>query len=256
MLLFYKIILLVIAFVLNKYYFLETNYVGCVICSCIIIYLIKNIVHEFKNWIDGQYLYPKGSINHDWDNDYYNHESTAWDNTSLYGHPSNNIEAIEKKIRLAKNFISFCDEKVVKNKPIIATHQASSKSTITFIPSNNDTNTINTFTIKNEDTVDSVKELVYKTILKVLNKQTFKPNEKYALLQSFYYIDINPTIINIYIDQKILQKGGLSNFNLCKTTIKQELCSALCFPKLEVKFIDMQNTTLLNYFLNNQQNEH
>lgn len=66
---------------------------------------------------------------------------------------------------------------------------------------------------------------------------------------SFNYIDLCPTSIVIYIDNFILQKAELNESDLCKEEIIRALKKELCFPKLDIQFVDYKNVNLLNYFL-------
>ena len=170
---------------------------------------------------------------------------------------------IEKNMHLSDNFLEFCGNKKYLVNPQETTIDNKSKekpkvdmvSVIQEIEQNsvsdknNNLNGEDVIFIINNNTVDDAKKKIYNCILKIINKESLKPNKRYALLQSFNYIDICPASIVIYIDNFILQKAELSEKDLCKEEIICSLKKELCFQKLDVQFVEYKNVSLLNYYL-------
>ena len=106
--------------------------------------------------------------------------------------------------------------------------------------------------IKNESSVVTERLGTYKTILEVLNKEELLADKKYALLQSFQFIDVCQEGIIIYIDYNLLKKAKLEEKHLRKEEIITELRKALHCDNLLVQFAEYKHKSLLNYFLENQ----
>jgi hypothetical protein len=106
--------------------------------------------------------------------------------------------------------------------------------------------------IKNDSSVITERLGTYKTILEVLNKVELLADKKYALLQSFQFIDVCQEGIIIYIDYSLLKKAQLEEKHLCKEKIVEELRKALHCDNLLVQFAEYKHKSLLNFFLENQ----
>lgn len=269
-----KIIILLFAFA-SIFTFANNGNAQCVICCIIMVgYIIYDLRQSYIRFIYGECT-DIHSRSKDKNN---NSEWDGWDewfgdyNNSLYAinntyqkteSNSESIKKIEKNMHLSDNFLEFCGNKKYLVNPQETTIDNKSKekpkvdmvSVIKEIEQNSvsDKNTNlngeDVIFIINNNTVDDAKKKIYNCILKIINKESLKPNKRYALLQSFNYIDICPASIVIYIDNFILQKAELSEKDLCKEEIICSLKKELCFQKLDVQFVEYKNVSLLNYYL-------
>lgn len=273
-----KIIILFFAFV-NIFTFVDNGNAECVVCCIIMVgYIIYDLRQSYIRFMYGECTdihsrrkHKNNNIEWDcwdewdeWYGDYYNNSSYVSNNTHQKTETHHeSIKKIEKNMHLSDNFLEFCGEKkyLVKPQEITIDNKSKAKPTIDMVSvikeieqnsasdKNNNLNGEDVIFIINNNTVDDIKKKVYNCILKIINKDSLKPNKRYALLQSFNYIDICPASIVIYIDNFILQKAELSESDLCKEEITCALKKELCFPKLDVQFVDYKNVNLLNYFL-------
>lgn len=105
--------------------------------------------------------------------------------------------------------------------------------------------------IKNESFVVNERLGVYKTLIEVLQKEDLLADKKYALFQSFAFIDVCEQGIVIYIDYGILKKAHLEEKHLHKEDIVLSLRKTLHCENLLVQFVEYKHKSLLNYFLEN-----
>lgn len=269
-----KIIILLFAFA-SIFTFANNGNAQCVIC-CII--MVGYIIYDLRqSYI--RFIYGECTDIHSRSNDKNNNsEWDGWDewfgdyNNSLYAinntyqkTESNreSIKKIEKNMHLSDNFLEFCGNKkyLVNPQEITIDSKSKEKPKVDMVSvikeieqnsvsdKNNNINGEDVIFIINNNTVDDAKKKIYNCILKIINKESLKPNKRYALLQSFNYIDICPASIVIYIDNFILQKAELSEKDLCKEEIICSLKKELCFQKLDVQFVEYKNVSLLNYYL-------
>ena len=103
--------------------------------------------------------------------------------------------------------------------------------------------------IENDSTLPNNKLGVYKTIIEVLEKQELPNDKRYALYQSFAYIDAVKEGIIIYIDYNLLNKSQIDKSKLRQEEITIALRKALHCEQLLVVFEEYKSKTLLNYFL-------
>lgn len=159
------------------------------------------------------------------------------------------IKNIEATMNLKeKNFVEFIGDKKIceytsKLNKKFAEPKKKAKETVSKFSGSN------VLMIKNEETVDGVDKLVYDAIIEVLDKKQLTPNERYALLQSFYYVDTMPLIIVIYIDNFILEKAHLSESDLSKDEITENIKKKLKSEHIVIEFTDLKAVNLLNYYL-------
>lgn len=268
---FVKIIIFLFSFLIGL------NHVDCgnVMCSIIsfllFIYLFYNLKNQCDNYVNGNWRYSspnsyycKNSYwNDSWlDNKNYNHGTYYYDN-SLFNKQT--IKLLEKKIKKKKhNFIEFCGEpkylvkKEDKNDMIINNSNPNKpkldlSNVINKIESNEKRNNKldgnDVIMIINDSKLDNIKKTVYEVIIKTLDKYKLSPNERYALLQSFYYIDICPMSVVIYIDKFILEKAHLNESYLHADELVDKIRDALYCPNMDVMFIDLNCVNLLNFYL-------
>ena len=269
-----KIIILLFAFA-SIFTFANNGNAQCVICCIIMVgYIIYDLRQSYIRFIYGEctdiHSRSKDKNNNSewdgWDEWFgdYNNSLYAINNTyQITESNRESIKKIEKNMHLSDNFLEFCGNKKYLVNPQETTIDNKSKekpkvdmvSVIKEIEQNSvsDKNTNlngeDVIFIINNNTVDDAKKKIYNCILKIINKESLKPNKRYALLQSFNYIDICPASIVIYIDNFILQKAELSEKDLCKEEIICSLKKELCFQKLDVQFVEYKNVSLLNYYL-------
>lgn len=104
--------------------------------------------------------------------------------------------------------------------------------------------------VENTKDMSNEKMGTYKTIISVLeNKEKLLADKKYALYQSFAYIDVNKEGIVLYIDYDILKKAGLTKEQLHQEDIIKALRTAMHCEQLMVIFDEYKPKNLLNYFL-------
>ncbi len=104
--------------------------------------------------------------------------------------------------------------------------------------------------VENNKDMSNEKMGTYKTIISVLeNKENLLADKKYALYQSFAYIDVNKEGIVLYIDYDILKKARLTKEQLHQEDIIKALRTAMHCEQLMVIFDEYKPKNLLNYFL-------
>ena len=269
-----KIIILLFAFA-SIFTFANNGNAQCVICCIIMVgYIIYDLRQSYIRFIYGEctdiHSRSKDKNNNSeldgWDEWFGDYNNSLYAINNTYQKTESNresIKKIEKNMHLSDNFLEFCGNKKYLVNPQETTIDNKSKekpkvdmvSVIKEIEQNSvsDKNTNlngeDVIFIINNNTVDDAKKKIYNCILKIINKESLKPNKRYALLQSFNYIDICPASIVIYIDNFILQKAELSEKDLCKEEIICSLKKELCFQKLDVQFVEYKNVSLLNYYL-------
>ena len=269
-----KIIILLFAFA-SIFTFANNGNAQCVICCIIMVgYIIYDLRQSYIRFMYGECTdinsrskYKNNDSEWDgWDEWFGDYNNSLYAINNTYQKTESNresIKKIEKNMHLSDNFLEFCGNKKYLVKPQETTIDNKSKekpkvdmvSVIKEIEQNNVSDKNNNLNgedvifIINNNTVDDAKKKIYNCILKIINKESLKPNKRYALLQSFNYIDICPASIVIYIDNFILQKAELSEKDLCKEEIICSLKKELCFQKLDVQFVEYKNVSLLNYYL-------
>lgn len=269
-----KIIILLFAFA-SIFTFANNGNAQCVICCIIMVgYIIYDLRQSYIRFMYGECTdinsrskYKNNDSEWDgWDEWFGDYNNSLYAINNTYQKTESNresIKKIEKNMHLSDNFLEFCGNKKYLVNPQETTIDNKSKekpkvdmvSVIKEIEQNSvsDKNTNlngeDVIFIINNNTVDDAKKKIYNCILKIINKESLKPNKRYALLQSFNYIDICPASIVIYIDNFILQKAELSEKDLCKEEIICSLKKELCFQKLDVQFVEYKNVSLLDYYL-------
>lgn len=134
------------------------------------------------------------------------------------------IKGINAKLNKKHNFVQFCGDKSF-NKEIIQ------------IPNYN-----GTILIDNKE-----NEKVLSIISEIIDKIKLKLNEKYALLESFFYIGVTETNIDIYIDQFLFKKTNLSEDHLCLKKIYERLKAE--YPNKIIQTHYYENNNLLNFYI-------
>ena len=269
-----KIIILLFAFA-NIFTFANNGNAQCVICCIImVVYIIYDLRQSYIRFVYGECTdihsrskYKNNDSEWDgWDEWFGDFNNSLYVPNKTYQKTESNresIKKIEKNMHLSDNFLEFCGNKkyLVNPQEITIDDKSKEKPQVDMVSvikeieqnsvsdKNNNLNGEDVIFIINNNTVDDAKKKIYNCILKIINKESLKPNKRYALLQSFNYIDICPASIVIYIDNFILQKAELSEKDLCKEEIICSLKKELCFQKLDVQFVEYKNVSLLNYYL-------
>ena len=269
-----KIIILLFAFA-SIFTFANNGNAQCVICCIIMVgYIIYDLRQSYIRFIYGECTdihsrrkYKNTDSEWDgWDEWFGDYSNSLYVPNKTYQKTETNresIKKIEKNMHLSDNFLEFCGNKkyLVNPQEITIDNKSKEKPKVDMVSvineieqnsvsdKNNNLNGEDVIFIINNNTVDDAKKKIYNCILKIINKESLKPNKRYALLQSFNYIDICPASIVIYIDNFILQKAELSEKDLCKEEIICSLKKELCFQKLDVQFVEYKNVSLLNYYL-------
>lgn len=269
-----KIIILLFAFA-SIFTFANNGNAQCVICCIIMVgYIIYDLRQSYIRFMYGECTdinsrskYKNNDSEWDgWDEWFGNYNNSLYAINNTYQKTESNresIKKIEKNMHLSDNFLEFCGNKkyLVNPQEITIDNKSKEKPKVDMVSvikeieqnsvsdKNTNLNGEDVILIINNNTVDDAKKKIYNCILKIINKESLKPNKRYALLQSFNYIDICPASIVIYIDNFILQKAELSEKDLCKEEIICSLKKELCFQKLDVQFVEYKNVSLLNYYL-------
>ena len=269
-----KIIILLFAFA-SIFTFANNGNAQCVICCIImVVYIIYDLRQSYIRFMYGECTdinsrskYKNNDSEWDgWDEWFGDYNNSLYAINNTYQKTESNresIKKIEKNMHLSDNFLEFCGNKkyLVNPQEITIDNKSKEKPKVDMVSvikeieqnnvsdKNNNLNGEDVIFIINNNTVDDAKKKIYNCILKIINKESLKPNKRYALLQSFNYIDICPASIVIYIDNFILQKAELSEKDLCKEEIICSLKKELCFQKLDVQFVEYKNVSLLNYYL-------
>lgn len=269
-----KIIILLFAFA-SIFTFANNGNAQCVICCIIMVgYIIYDLRQSYIRFMYGECTdinYRSKYKNNDsewdgWDEWFGDYNNSLYAINNTYQKTESNresIKKIEKNMHLSDNFLEFCGNKkyLVNPQEITIDNKSKEKPKVDMVSvikeieqnsvsdKNTNLNGEDVILIINNNTVDDAKKKIYNCILKIINKESLKPNKRYALLQSFNYIDICPASIVIYIDNFILQKAELSEKDLCKEEIICSLKKELCFQKLDVQFVEYKNVSLLNYYL-------
>lgn len=269
-----KIIILLFAFA-SIFTFANNGNAQCVICCIIMVgYIIYDLRQSYIRFMYGECTdinsrskYKNNDSEWDgWDEWFGDYNNSLYAINNTYQKTESNresIKKIEKNMHLSDNFLEFCGNKkyLVNPQEITIGNKSKEKPKVDMVSvikeieqnsvsdKNTNLNGEDVIFIINNNTVDDAKKKIYNCILKIINKESLKPNKRYALLQSFNYIDICPASIVIYIDNFILQKAELSEKDLCKEEIICSLKKELCFQKLDVQFVEYKNVSLLNYYL-------
>lgn len=269
-----KIIILLFAFA-SIFTFANNGNAQCVICCIIMVgYIIYDLRQSYIRFVYGECKdihsrskYKNNDSEWDgWDEWFGDYSNSLYATNKTYQKTESNresIKKIEKNMHLSDNFLEFCGNKkyLVNPQEITIDNKSKEKPKVDVVSvikeieqnsvsdKNNNLNGEDVIFIINNNAVDDAKKKIYNCILKIINKESLKPNKRYALLQSFNYIDICPASIVIYIDNFILQKAELSEKDLCKEEIICSLKKELCFQKLDVQFVEYKNVSLLNYYL-------
>lgn len=266
-----KIIILLFSFIIGLNHVDYGNGICSVISFSLCLYLFLNLRKQYKYYIEDNWHYSLTNNysfkNKFWDDSWFDSKSYKNNNYYYYNSTSANKETIkllEKNIKKKKhNFVEFCDKpKILVNreeKDMIINNSNPKK------PKLNLTNVLNkvesnekrnnkldgseVIMINNNDKLDNIKTSVYEVIIKTLGKYKLSPNERYALLQSFYYIDICPMSVVIYIDKFILEKAHLNETHLHADELVDKIRDVLYCPNMDVTFVDLKCVNLLNFYL-------
>ena len=106
--------------------------------------------------------------------------------------------------------------------------------------------------VNNGDVLSKEQESIYRVLYKMFNKQVLTPNQRYALLQSIFYVDVFSMSVVIYIDSKILNRSGLDESYLQKELVTKWIKKVLHDEEINVIFEELGYTSLLNYYLDKQ----
>ena len=106
--------------------------------------------------------------------------------------------------------------------------------------------------VNNGDVLSKEQESIYRVLYKMFNKQVLTPNQRYALLQSIFYVDVFSMSVVIYIDSKILNRSGLNESHLQKELVTKWVKKVLHDEEINVIFEELGYTSLLNYYLDKQ----
>lgn len=265
-----KLLILMFSFIIGLNNIEYENVICSVVSFSLFLYFFYNLRKQYINYIRGNWRYS--STNN------YSVKTKFWDDswfdTGNYANESyyyksysinkSTIKILEKKIKKKKhNFIEFCDEpKYLKkenkknmtvdnsspNKPKLDLNNVLVK-TESNEKRNEKLDGNDVIMIINDNKLDDIKKKVYDVIIKTLTKYHLSPNEKYALLQSFFYIDICPMSVVIYIDNFILEKAHLTESYLRKDELVDKIRDILYCPNMDVTFVDLNCVNLLNYHL-------
>ena len=152
-----------------------------------------------------------------------------------------NVESCEL-VSEPKQFLPWRKTKV--KEIIVPTHTTTEETTTTTSESTDKEYMM----LENCSVLSDTKKKVYDAILDVFSRHTLQETGLYVLLQSIPYIDIYQGTITIYIDSKLFDTQHLNknliNKEVIINAIKQKLETSL----VEVNFVDLKTTTLLNYF--------
>ena len=141
------------------------------------------------------------------------------------------------------------------NKPTIDMEKLTTSPSLFNVVTTTNTTAMSSFAkeailVENNKDMSNEKIGTYKTIISVLeNKENLLADKKYALYQSFAYIDVNKEGIVLYIDYDILKKAGLTKEQLHQEDIIKALRTAMHCEQLMVIFDEYKPKNLLNYFL-------
>lgn len=264
-----KIIILFFSFVIGLNNIENWNAICAIVSFLLFGYIFYSLNKQYKHFINNEYDYycPYKHTYKDYEaDDYWNFNWNRSKNYIYYDSYSVNkstIKSIETKFKKKKhNFIEFCDKPkflIKNNNDMEIDNLRTEKPKISFdkVLTNIETNEkrnnkldgSSVIMIVNDDKIDDIKKSVYDVIIKTLNKYTLSPNERYALLQSFYYIDICPMSIVIYVDKFILEKAHLSEDDLHKDELVDKIRDVLYCPNMDINFVNLECVNLLNYYL-------
>ena len=267
-----KIIILLFSFIIGLNHVDYGNCICSVISFSLCLYLYFNLRKQYKNYAGDNWRYSSTNNyslkNKFWDDSWFDNNNSYNSNTYYYNSSSTNkttIKFLEKKIKKKKhNFIEFCDEpkflvkkEECKDMTINNSNPKKPKLDLTNVLNKVEANEkrnkkldgSEVIMVINDDKIDNIKKTVYDVIIKTLDKYKLSPNERYALLQSFYYIDICPMSVVIYIDKFILEKAHLNVSHLHEDELVDKIRDVLYCPNMDVTFIDLNHVNLLNYYL-------
>ena len=219
-----KIIILLFAFA-SIFTFANNGNAQCVICCIIMVgYIIYDLRQSYIRFIYGEctdiHSRSKDKNNNSewdgWDEWFGDYNNSLYAINNTYQKTESNresIKKIEKNMHLSDNFLEFCGNKkyLVNPQEITIDNKSKEKPKVDMVSvikeieqnsvsdKNTNLNGEDVIFIINNNTVDDAKKKIYNCILKIINKESLKPNKRYALLQSFNYIDICPASIVIYI---------------------------------------------------------
>lgn len=254
-----------LGFLQNEHYF------SAFLCGISFIIMLCNVCQTFDSFDNFDLWEDKANLNYGWFNNVTNNEK-------------NIIQEVSEKCTINKNVITMdtlvetssstniklkpiaeivkeeLDKKEEKN--IILDATKASKPVLDFqniilqpqtTQTKIDTTNVSAeaILIKNESVVVNERLGVYKTLIEVLQKEELLADKKYALFQSFTFIDVCEQGIVIYIDYGILKKAHLEEKHLHKEDIVVSLRKALHCDNLLVQFVEYKHKSLLNYFLEN-----
>ena len=243
----------------HKDYFLGAL---CLLSFCIILYVaIKSFKDLFPN--DNELHHHKQNYN-------ITNSKINWWNNATNNSDAKDIEDVSDKCKINKNIIDMeavdttsitfklppIKELVAKeldkkeniidltkeNKPSISMDniQLETSNVVTKSINNNvskqETQTDTAILIRNKSTLTNEEKGTYKTIIEVLDKYELMADKKYALLQSFVFIDVCQEGIIIYIDYDILKKAKLDEIHLHKEEIISLLKEKMHCQQLIVQF--------------------
>lgn len=255
-----KLLLAAISFVMIFTHYDYGNTICETIAICAFLYLSYNLYNTYKMFMDYKTYVVKGneytSIS---DNDFREFNFESYDTSYTYNTSSDFnapkikrrsvIELIENNFSVKKkNFVEFIGDK--KKAEYTSNYKPKCESvTKRKVTRNSKFDGGEVLMIKNSEFVDGVDKIVYDSIIEVINTKTLKPNERYALLQSFYHIDVVPMMINIYIDRFILAKANLTEEHIYKDEIIKKIKGKLKDENTVIVFSDLKAVNLLNYYL-------
>lgn len=258
-----KIIILLFSFIIGLNHVDYGNGICSVISFSLCLYVFLNLRKQYKYYVGNNWHYSLTNNYSLFDNNNRYNSNTYYYNSSSTNKTT--IKFLEKKIKKKKhNFIEFCDEpkflvkkEECKDMTINNSNPKKPKLDLTNVLNKVETNEkrnkkldgSEVIMVINDDKIDNIKKTVYDVIIKTLDKYKLSPNERYALLQSFYYIDICPLSVVIYIDKFILEKAHLNESHLHADELVDKIRDVLYCPNMDVTFVDLKCINLLNFYL-------
>lgn len=228
----------------------------CILSFCLIFYVVKN---SFNSWfnMEDDYAYTSRHLIDWWQRNEETNIKNVSNKCKISGNVINmqTIESGDTTIKLLpiKEIVA---KELEKKEHII---DITNKKQPTFlmaeileqesIPQKSHEETA--ILIKNKSSLTNEEKGTYKTIIDVLKKYDMMADKKYALFQSFIFIDVYKEGIIIYIDYDILKKAQLNETHLHKDEIISALRKAMHCDQLIVQFEEYKVKNLLNYFLEN-----
>lgn len=245
------------------------------IFTIVLIIDLANILRDFGLWSNNGYTDSNDGWNDYW-NYYGNNDKTITYNKSYS--QVDTVKKIEEKSAINNNIIEIGNEKeiIIDDEELVVDNTKSNKPKIhksafehvqveiypkkTAMQKKEATshvtkaiNKSDCIFVNNGSDLDRSTEKVYKVLLCVFKKQVLTANQKYALLQSIFYVDVYSSNVIIYVDKNILTKSGLTEEHLQKEKTAEYIKKILHDDKLKIIYEDIEYKNLLNFYLERKQ---